>query len=93
MKRSMFKIRKPRGMVLPKKQPLMVVHEEEVPEQIQEAVDVADMDVFQLLVDEMNNIKSKRKLEKFVMKNKGDINSLSSSARHTFLNLMKDKFY
>ncbi len=96
MNRRMFKIRKPAGMKLHKPLIRTIVEEEEkeeVPEQLQEAVDVADMDVFQLLIDEMNSIKSKRKLEKFVLKNKSDINSLSSSARHTFLNLMKDKFY
>ena len=93
----MFKIRKPAGIKF--KQIMQVIEEE--PElvggrdddDLATRLDMENADVFNCLMEDMGNVKGRRNLEKFVVKNKGHINGLSSSSRHKFLNVIKEKFF
>ena len=54
---------------------------------------VVQVDIFTDLVEQMNLIKGRKNLERFIKANKRDINSLGSSAKHSFLNLVKQNFF
>ena len=90
----MFKIRKPAGIKL--KQVMQIIQEEPLEEEkddLATRLDMENADVFNILIEDMGNVSGRRNLEKFVVKNKGYINKLSSSSRHKFLNQMKEKFF